>query len=243
MGFLNNNQGTGQNTQQSQGNNQQGGGGSKMLLILAVLAIAVIVVVIIVGYLVLSSFSSAVSTSANTSSTSTAPSSSQTRSLNTTPIEMSEAQAQTLIRSSLSEYSGYDLFNPDSPTNISDLESVVPQLYGNATSGWVTFAAGSNATANASIEYVVITTSYAQQIASDLNNATLYDLPMTLESENSGSVDGFVYTYAQYVNSTASFQAVSGYKNGHAVGATVNSYPIFTMNETDLIDTIANDTP
>lgn len=243
------NQSTG--VQQAQGGSPQRSRGN-LMLILVVLAVVVILVLVVIAYLLLSSTgtSSTTTSSAATSvssvssvSSSGAPQITQTASQNSTPIEMSSSQAQALLKSGLSQYSGYDLFRPTSPTNITDLESVVPQLYGNATSGWVTYAAGSNATANATLEYVVITTSNAQQIASDLNNATLSDLPMTLQQENSGLVDGFSYSYTHYVNSTASFQSLSGYKNGHAVGLTINSYPVFAVNETALVDTVANVTP
>lgn len=230
--------------QQPQGNNnamqpnpmQQGGRGGSNAIVFAIAAILVVIVIVIV-YLAFSSISSS-SSSSNSISVS-----SQSSSMNSTPTEMSYSQAQALLESSLSQYSGYDLFKPTSPTNITGLERVVSQLQNNATSGWVTYAAGSNATANASLEYVVIATKDTAQIASALNNVTLYDLPMTLKTANSGSVNGLSYNYAQYVNTTANFQTVSGYKNGYVVDVAVNSYPIFTMNEIDLVNTVANDTP
>lgn len=240
------NQGMDQNTNMNSQPQQQGGGGRNNMLIFAVLGVVIVILIIAVAYFALSSTaSSTASTTATTSVSSNqgTTSVSQSSSQNSTPIEMSYSQAQALLRSSLSQYSGYDLFKLTSPTNISDLDSVVPQLYGNATSGWVTYAAGSNATANATIEYVVIATKDTKQIASNLNNATLANLSMTLKTANSGLVNGFNYTYVQYVNSTASFQSVSGYKNDYVVDAVVNSYPAFTMNETSLVNAVANDTP
>jgi hypothetical protein len=66
---------------------------------------------------------------------------------------------------------------------------------------------------------------------------------MHLANTNSGSVDGLNYTYAQYTNSTAWAQAVYGWKGSHVVLGLEYSNPGYLVNETQLVDAIANDTP
>ncbi len=206
---------------------QQGQDRTRLYIIIGII-VAVIVALILLGIY----FSS-----------SGVPALTQTASQNSTSIPMGSAQAQTLLGSSLINYSVSDLFNPASPLNMSDLISVVPQLYDNATSGWITVAQGSNATSNASIEYIAITTSNVQTISSLLGSASVSGLPMTEEKTNTGSVNGFAYTYWLYSNSTANMQVLSGWKNNDAAIAIILSNPPFTVNETALVSAVANDTP
>jgi len=203
-----------------------------MRLILFVgIAVIAVVVIAVLAYSLTSGLSS---TSAIT----------QNKSANSTTIYMSPTQAGLLLNSSLTDYSTSDLFNPASTVNVSLLESFVPQLAGNATSGWVTMAIGTS-TSNASLEYIAITTSNTASIAYLLGSsiASSVSADMATAAINSGTYNGLAYTYDAYQNSTATFQTVYGWKNDNVGLTIVQENAGFFANETALVDATANDTP
>jgi hypothetical protein len=170
------------------------------------------------------------------------PTITQNKSENSTPLYMSVSQVQTLLNSPLANYSTSDLYNPASLINMSDLVSSVPQLYGNATSGWLTTAGGSNSTSNLSIEYFVITTSNTSIMAKLLGSSIVSSLNMSPTTVSSGMQNGLNYTYGVYQNSTVSFQTLYGWKHSNIVVALLQENPGFLVNETKLIGIASNDT-
>ena len=167
----------------------------------------------------------------------------QNRSENSTALYLSPSQASALLGSQLADYNASDLYNPLSPLNMSDLVGLVPQLYGNATSGWVTSADGANSTRNTSVQYIEIITSNASGIAGALGSAMVSGLGIAPSEVNSGVSDGLNYTYGSYQNSTDSFQLLYGWKGNGVVLAMFDSNPGFSVNESALVGIAANDTP
>lgn len=167
----------------------------------------------------------------------------QNHSANGTRLYMNVSQAQELLGSTVSNYSVSDLFNPTALINMSSLITIVPQLYGNATSGWVTTAQGSNSSVNASIEFLEITTNNTSSIAGDLGSYFVSTLNISPTTVNTGTLNGLNYTYGLYKNSSTSFQLLYGSKNHDAVIALVQANQPFTVNETLLISYSASDTP
>jgi hypothetical protein len=168
----------------------------------------------------------------------------QNRSTNSTSIYISPSQAQELVDSSLSNYSTYDIFNPEAPLNVSFLVSLVPNLYDNVSSGWLTYAAGSNATQNASMEYIVMTTNNPSAIAEGLGPVVAnFSTGMTPISVVPGFQNGLNYTYGSYKNSTSTFQALYGWKGKNVVLTLVSGNSGFFANESQLIGIVANVTP
>lgn len=202
-------------------------GGSRRKLMLIIIAVVIVIAVALV-FVGLSSPSTTLT---------------QTMSQNTTPISMNTAQAQEILESTLSNYNVSDLYNSASLINMSDLISAVPQLYGNATSGWITSASTVNLTSNASIEYFIITTSNTEAISELIGSVVTGALPMSAKIVTSGTEGGLNYTYALYTNSTANMQVLYGWKGNEAVLAIINSNPIFTANQTALINIVSSDTP
>lgn len=220
-------------TSQSSGNNSQGQQGSqsgskKMLYIIAI--VAVVAVVLIVAYFL-------------TSPSSSSPVFAQNRSANSTSIYMSTQQAQALVGSSLSSYNTTDMFNPNAPVNISEATASVPQLYGNVTSAWLTSASGSNATQNASIQYFAFQTANPSSISSLLASSVTSGMVTAPQVANSGASNGLTYSYDAYENSTGNFQFLSGWKNRNAVMLMAFSSNSFLINETVMVNTVANVTP
>jgi hypothetical protein len=216
-----------------------GGGAAKIV-------VGIVVVVIIIGILWLLSNhipSLKINTSSNAPALATVT---QTKSANGTTIFMSSQQATAVLGSPLKQYTTLDLFNESFIINASIIESLVPQLNNNITSGWVTFANSSDQNTDASLYYVVMTVNNAPHISTLVGAATIspwFMYAMNLANTNSGSVNGLNYTYAQYTNSTAWAQAVYGWKGNHVVLGLEYSNPGFLVNETALVDAIANDTP
>ena len=155
-------------------------------------------------------------------------------------------QATAILGSPLAQYSTLDLFNESFIINASIIESLVPQLNNNITSGWVTFANSSSYATDASLYYVVMTVNNAPHASVLVGAATIspwFMYAMNLQNTNSGSVNGLNYTYAEYTNSTAWAQAVYGWKGNHVVLGLEYSNPGYSVNETGLVNAIANDTP
>jgi hypothetical protein len=171
-----------------------------------------------------------------------APAVLQTSSESSVPIYLTTSQAELLLNSPLQSYSTADLFNPASQINMSDLESYVPTLAGNVTSAWITTATGSNATANASIEYFIFETSNSVGISGSLYSAISSEFNSSMPTSY-GSTNGLSYSYGIYKNSTYGTQVISGWKAGGAVLVIVQSYPSFTANKASLLRIAANDTP
>ncbi len=154
---------------------------------------------------------------------------------NATPIYMSIPQAQTLLGSQIinytANYSASTLYNSSSPINITLLEGLVPQIAGNATNGWVTFADGSGIE-NASLQYIVIQTADASNISAalaDLQATSFSPLPTLVN----GQANGMSYTYETFSNITGSFQSLVGWKNGYVtvIDLAANN---FTTNQTEM---------
>ncbi len=202
-------------------------GKNKHLLKWVIIVAAVIVVALIASSFIPSSY----------------PKITQTASANSTPIYMSATQAQALLQSPLSTYNTYDVYNDSSPINMSYLISVIPQLYGNATSGWITFAAGSNSTSNASIIYMEITTNHTENMSSAIGNLITSSLNITPAFLNNGTENGLNYTYGLYQNSTGVYQILYGWEHNNTALAYAAGNPGFLVNETSLIEIAANDTP
>ena len=167
----------------------------------------------------------------------------QTASKNSTSIYMSPALVQSLLGSQLSNYTTGDMFNPNSPINVSDFVSLVPLLYGNVTSGWMTIAQGSNTTLNASLEYMVVTTNNTQKMFRFIRSNFTASVGATPNYSTTGVQDGMNYTYDLYTNSTSSFQTVYGWKGSNVAILFVAAKPAYTVNRTKTIDLIANVTP
>ena len=160
---------------------------------------------------------------------------------NATPIYASIPQAETLLASQIinypANYSTSTLYNSSSPINITLLEGLVPQIAGNATNGWVTFADGSGPE-NASMQYIVIQTADAQNIATaiaDLQATSFSPLP----AMTTGVTDGMSYTYETFSNITGSFQSLVGWKNGYVtvIDLAANGY---TTNQTTMAQIAAS---
>jgi hypothetical protein len=202
-----------------------------MLLYIALAAIAIVALVVVIAVLALSLGSGPSATVL------------QNRSESAAPVYLGPSQAQALLGSALSEYNASDLFNPASPVNMSELVGMVPQLYGNVTSGWLTSAIASNQSANASMEYFELSTSNASSVSSDFGSAIVSSLGLSPAEVNSGTANGLAYTYGVYRNSTVSFQVLYGWKPKGAVLAIVQGNPGFLANETALVSISANETP
>jgi hypothetical protein len=159
---------------------------------------------------------------------------------------MSSAQASTVLGAALDRHTTTDLFNNSFIINASIIESLVPQLQNNITSGWVTLSNSSDYNTDASLYYVVMAVNNAPHISTLVGAATIspwFMYGMTLANTNSGSVDGFNYTYAEYTNSTAWAQAVYGWKGNDVALSLEYSNPGFLVNEASLVNATASDTP
>jgi len=167
----------------------------------------------------------------------------QNHSASVTPVYMSPSQAQLLIGSQISYYNASDLFNPDLALNMSVIDSVAPSLQGNVTSAWITYAAGTNSTSNASVEYFAFQGSNAQQVSSTFSSLIISSLNITPSVVTPGTANGLSYSYSAYENSTVSAQVLSGWKGNNVVLIEVLANPGFTANETQLVNIAANDTP
>jgi hypothetical protein len=201
-----------------------------LLIAMIVIVIAVIVVVIaLVSYFGFKSPSAII----------------QNRSANSTATYLSTTQAQNILgEQQLSSYNTSDLFNENAFINATFMVDLVPQLYGNLTSGWVTMASGSNTNTNSSIIYVVMATNSPASNARSLGSAlSFFTNGTTPISINPGTLNGFNYTYGAYSNSSVEFQIVYGWKNNDVAFALVQENPGYTVNQTALIDTIAKVTP
>ncbi len=212
-------------SQQTQPSNQSGSRGNSHMLLYIIIAIVAIVVIVILLY-----------------PSPSGPVITQNKSLSSNPIYMSPSQVQTLFSSQLTNYSTSDLFNPNSPINMSDLVGSVPQLYGNATSGWLTTASGTSTLSNQSIEYFAIEGSNTTSMAKLLGASATSSLNITPSTVYSGAQGGFNYTYGTYQNSTVEYQTLYGWKNDTAVLALVEENPGYSVNPTTLIGIAENDT-
>lgn len=222
-------------SQASQSGNSQGpampgnkGNSGKMIIYLIAV---VVVILIVVGIVLLLSSSSSPSVVV-----------AQNHSLNTTPVYMSPSQAELIVGAPLSNYYTSDLFNPASEVNMTDLVSAIPQLYDNVTSGWITSATGSNTTQNATIQFYVLQTNNNQEFSTDLGSVITSSLNMSPQAVSPGTDNGLDYTYSVYKNSTAEFQVLYGWKQRNAIVILVQANPVFSTNETELLDVAANDT-
>ncbi len=218
-----------QNTSQQQQTGTSGNSGKRRALLYIIIAIvALAIIAVALAYFV----------------TPSSPAISQTMSANSTPIYMSASQMQSLIGSQLGNYNATDLFNQYALINVSYLVEIVPQLYGNITSGWMSAAYGTNITSNATIYYIVMTTNNTQSIAQDVGDSLNFFVNTTTPVVvNPGTYNGLDYTYGEYTNSTTTFQTVYGWKNRNVAIALVYENPGSLVNETQFIDTVANDTP
>lgn len=200
--------------------------GSNMLLYMVAL---VVVVVIVIGIVLLFSSGSSVVVTQN-------------HSVSSIPIYLSSSQAGLILNSQLQNYNTGDLFSPTSVINMSFLKSIVPNLAGNVTSGWITSATGANQTANASIEYMVFETTNATHISGSLYSVVASSYNITAPASY-GTQNGLSYSYGVYKNATSGAQVLSGWKNNGVVLLIIQSYPSFTANETSLVRIAANETP
>ena len=159
---------------------------------------------------------------------------------NATPIYMSASQAQTLLGSQIinysANYSASSVYNMSSPSNLTLLESIVPQFSGNVTNGWATSAIGSGPN-NASVLYFVIQT--PNEINMSQLTAKAFELSFpALPDVTHGLVNGMNYTYQTYANSTGSTQIMSGWKDGYVSIAVIDSNN-FTTNQTQMAQVLA----
>ncbi len=167
----------------------------------------------------------------------------QNRSINSTPIYMSPAQAQLILGSSLYNYTTYDIFNQVNPLNASFFAGIVPQLAGNLTSGWTTLAAGSSPTINSSLEYIVMTTNDTAAIANLLGGDINSSIGVAPSYTTSGLYNGLQYTYYEYGNATTTAQILYGYKGGNAVLLLIGGSAPYLANQSLIVTIAANDTP
>jgi hypothetical protein len=188
---------TAQAGQDSAQQSKPGGGKNRMLIYIA----ALIVLLVVIGFLFISSIGSGLPGTANLPES------------NATPIYLSASDAQLLLGSPTSNYTTVSMYNMTSPYNITLFEAIVPQLSGNVTNGWSTIANGTAAD-NASIFYNVFQTGNGEEIAGLFAQAISSSFP-TIPNISNGSENGMNYTYEIYTNSTASLQALIGWKDGY----------------------------
>jgi hypothetical protein len=204
---------------QPTGQAQQPNGKSRRWIVYAVLGI---VVVIILAVLFLPAGSSL-------------PKVSQVKSANSTEIYMSNQDAEALVGSALANYTVMDLYNSSAPINISYLSYLDPPLATNASSGWLTIALGSNSLANASLEYLVVTTANAESASKVLGSNLTEAIGGTPVLIAPGYANGLNYTYGRYLNGTNTTQVVYGWKGGNAVILIVQGGAGFSANESQMV--------
>lgn len=226
---------------QPQPGSSGGGGGASGILLVVVGILALAAVFGVVWFLLMHP---SLNLSSNAPALATV---SQGSSANGTAILMSSSQASLVLGSSLDKYVTTDLFTNSFIINASIMESLVPQLRNNITSGWVTLSNSSNYDTDASLYYVAMTVdNNASRMSTLVGAATIapwFMYAMDLQNTNSGSAYGLNYTYAEYTNSTAWAQAVYGWKDDHVVISLEYSNPGYLVNETQLVDATANATP
>lgn len=207
-----------------------GGDGKKTMMLIAVALVALVVIAVIVIF-ASSGPSSAVIT--------------QTKSDNSSATYLGPMQAEDIIGAQLGNYNASDMFNPNAPVNMSFMVDLVPQLYNNVTSGWVTSAFSSDTTSNATLIYIVMQVNgNAAGLSKDLGSAVPYIVNGTNPIRiTPGTYNGLNYTYGQYSNSTEVFQTLYGWKNNDLTLTIVNENAGYLVNQTALIDTVADTTP
>lgn len=203
--------------------------GSKILLYAI---IAVVIVIAVIGVIILVSSLGGVSLSGPSTIGTT----------NGIPVYMSYEQGAALL-GPVSNYSTSDLFNSSAQIlNISLIESIAPTAVGNVTEGWGTFMQSQNATRNASIEFFVMKGYNTSELAGSMASS-LSDYFATPPQTSYGTQNGLAYTSEIYRNGTSNYQIVSGWKGNYTELTIMVSNPIFSANQTSLIDLSANDTP
>ncbi len=163
-------------------------------------------------------------------------------------IFMRPAQAAEIMGSAqpLLRYTATDLSNKSFVVNTSTMESLVPQLQGNMTDGWVTLSNSSDPNTDASLYYIIMAADNAPRLAPLVGAATIspwFMYAMRRVNADSSLVDGLNYTYGEYTNSTSWAQAVYGWKGRNLVIALVYENPGYLVNESQFVDGIANATP
>ncbi len=154
-------------------------------------------------------------------------------------IHVNSSQAQVMLGSPLANYYTSDLFNASvHPVNISYFYQYMPSLKGNVTGGWATEAAGSN---NATLTFFVFQTPNPIKISSVVSSFMATTFNGTPEITNSGTINGFNYTYNRYYNTKSNFQVFSGWKSNYAEILIVSSSG-FVANKTQVLTIISNDT-
>jgi|GEM_PF-6189403 hypothetical protein len=208
-------------TQQSQASGKKN---SHMMIYLA----ALIVVVVIIGVLFLAG-----------SGGSNLPATNLPQS-NASPVYLSVSNAQELLGTTIvnytANYSTASIYNYSSPYNLTFLESMVPAFAGNVTNGWTTFAFGSG-TNNASIIYAAIQTNNASNMSTLMASAIESTFP-TLPDITHGVASGLNYTYESQQNSTQSYQALIGWKDGYVLSVQIEANN-FTINQTELAQIVS----
>lgn len=160
---------------------------------------------------------------------------------NSTPIYLSVSNAQKILGTTIINYTvNYttaSIYNYSTPYNATFLESMVPALVGNVTNGWVTFAFGSSAN-NASIVYAVIQTNNASNIATIMASVFASSFT-TIPNVTHGVENGMDYTYESERNSTQSYQALVGWKDGYVLSAQIVANN-FTANQTEIAQVVSS---
>jgi hypothetical protein len=167
----------------------------------------------------------------------------QTMSTNSTPKYMSISHAELLLGAPTAGYNTSDMFSQKAPINMSQFVMLVPQLYGNVSSGWVTVAFGSSIMLNSTFDFFVVTTRNPQAMAGLIGSAVTSSLRLTPDDFSPGTQNGLSYTYSTYSNSTFSLQVLYGWKGDNAVLLLMHGNSAFSPNKEDVVDVVSSDTP
>lgn len=238
------NQGSGTSSQQSSSTNSRQSIANKNSLRYALYAIIGIIIIAAAVMLLLPHGvpTTPTTTQATTQSTTQYTTQSTTQAVTQPakflPIYLNKSQAKSILGQSPTSYNTYSISNPLNPINITFLTQLDPHLEGNVSSGWTTLAT----TQSASIEYTLLNTSHAAEIAVQLGSANTKQLNgsfgMVVANITSGTKNGLDYTYVEFKNGAGgTMQLIYGSEGNEVVLNTVTG--IFA-NKSSLINITAN---
>ncbi|MGC8479620.1 MAG: hypothetical protein ACP5M9_03055 [Candidatus Micrarchaeia archaeon] len=149
-----------------------------------------------------------------------------------TPAYLGYNQSTALI-GKLSDYATYDIFNNNSPLNITVIEEITPFAAGNVTEGWFTGGAANNK--NVSLEFFVMKTYNISRLYQNISNGIKGSFSYLPKIENS-KYKGMNYSYLQYLNSTFNVQFLVSEKNDYLGIMIIDSNSSFQTSPSSMIN-------